>query len=277
MATPAAPAEPAASFDLVAAAEQVVRTAGRGSWNLFVTGPDLVLLHQNPSALAATTAADAELRRAFARGACDLMNQSLLRIHPAPTRLQAVLGDGSELPREVQWSFGRVVWNAWLHPVRRPDGALAGVAIAWRDESELHRSQAAFERLRSEAEDLPVAVMFPDTTYERWFGNAACEHALERLAPHLARPVNPIEGVPIQLFLPDEAERSALFRDPARLPFKRQIKVGPETVSFLITAVLDEAQRFLGPQMTWEIVHFTRPVAEAERPEAGGGRRAEAG
>lgn len=255
-----------APFDLVAAAEQVVARAGHDRRNLIVTTADLVIVHLDAGALAATEAVDAELRRAFGRGARGLAGQSVLRIHPAPTQLQAMLADGRALPREIEWTFGRVVWKATLHAVWRPDGGLAGFAIAWIDESPAHRARAVLERLRAESEDLPVPVMFPDATMERWFGNAACEHALERLAPHLARPVNPLEGVPIQLFLPDEAERAALFADPRKLPFKRQIRIGPETVSFLIAAVLDGSQQYLGPQMTWEIVHFTRQA------EAGGGR-----
>ncbi|MFN8651627.1 MAG: hypothetical protein U0133_06975 [Gemmatimonadales bacterium] len=258
-----APAEPA--FDLVSAAVATVAAAGHANRPLFVTGPDLVLLHLNDLARAATEAVDGELRRAFGRGARGLLNQSLLKIYPAPTRLQAVIDDVSHLPREVAWSFGHVVWKCWVHAVRRDDGVLAGFAVAWEDESARSRAQAAFERLRAEAEDLPVPVMFPDATCERWYGNAACEVALQRLGPYLARPVNPLDGVPVQLFFPDEEERTRIFRDPKQLPAKKQVKIGPETVAVLVTAVLDEEQRYLGPQMTWEIVHFT---PEAQRQPA---------
>jgi hypothetical protein len=253
---------------LVALAEQRLQEAGLGDWNLFVLNPELVLIHQNPAAAAAAAACDGELRRAFGRGAAALAGHSILRFHPAPTRLQGLLGDGSRLPQETIWGFGRVVWKTIVHALRSPGGELLGFAMAWKDESDLYRTRAAIERLRTQSEDLPVPVMYPDPSLQRWFGNAACEHALERLASHLARPVNPLEGVPVQLFLPDAAERAALFADPARLPFKRQIRIGPETISILVAAVLDEEQQYLCPQITWEIVHFTRQPAMPAQEES---------
>lgn len=260
-----APAAPAP--DLVHLAERLVREADLSGWNLFVLNPDLLLVHLDQAAASATTNCDGDLRRFFGLGAADLPGNSILRFHPAPTRLQAVLGDGSRLPAETTWAFGRVVWKAIIHPLRGEDGTLMGFAMLWHDESEAHETRAVVERLRAQSEDLPVPVMFPDASFDRWFGNAACEHALQRLAPHLSRPVNPLEGVPIQLFLPDEAERKALFADPARMPFKRQIRIGPEIIAILVSAVLDENQRYVGPQITWEIVHFTRPAEPVTTPE----------
>jgi hypothetical protein len=144
--------------------------------------------------------------------------------------------------------------------VRGPDGATLGYAVLWRDESDAYRNQEVFQRLRTQAEDLPVPVMFPDPTQERWFGNAACENALERLAPHLPHPVSALDGVPISIFFPDEARRRKLFGDPDLLPHKEQVQIGPETVAILVTPVRDQEQHYLGPQVTWEIIHFTRPV-----------------
>jgi hypothetical protein len=278
-----APPAPPGAPDIVALAQRTLQQAGLDEWNLFVLNPELVLVHQSAAAGAAAAACDTELRRAFGLGAGELVGNSILRFHPAPTRLQGLLSDGARLPQETVWGFGRVVWKTSIHALRGETGEPLGFAMAWRDESDLYRARATIERLRAQSEDLPVPVMFPGATLERWFGNAACEHALVRLAPHLARPVNPLEGVPIQLFLPEEAERQALFADPSKLPFKTRVRIGPETISVLVAPVLDEEQRYLGPQITWEIVHFTRapgspgPVmaapavevsAPAERPAA---------
>jgi truncated hemoglobin YjbI len=269
VAPPTAPppvADPATP--LVAAAEATAARAGLAGWNLFVLTPQLTLVQLNASARAAVAAVDGELNRAFGLRASQLLGESVLRFHPAPTRLQGLLANPARLPHEIGWNVGRAFWRARLLAVRSDAGALLGFAIAWKDETELYRAEATFARLRSQAEDLPVPVMFPEATLERWFGNAACDHALERLAPHLAFPVNPLTGVPIELFLPDAVERQAIFGDPDRLPFKRQLRIGPETVALLVTAVRDEEQRYLGPQITWEIVHFTRPAPGEPRREA---------
>lgn len=268
-ATQTAAPVPPKKMDLGALAVELMQTAGLSAWNLFVLNPELVFVYQNEGAQIGATGCDEELKRAFGRGAGDMMGQSILRFHPAPTRLQGMLGDGSRLPQETTWGFGRVVWKTHFYALRSPSDELVGFAVAWRDESDYYQARAALERLRAQAEDLPVSVMLPDPSFERWFGNPACDHAMERLAPFLMRSYNPVEGVPIQLFLPDERERLALFGSPSSMPLKRRIQIGPETVSFLVAAVLDENQRYLCPQITWEIVHFTpQETAPAAAPPA---------
>lgn len=258
MAPVAAPVDPKDA--LVNAGLQAAAATGVAIDNLFILDREFAIVHLNAGAARAVSAADGDLRRAFNHGAADLPGMSILRFHSAPTRLQAVLSDPARLPHTTTWSFGQTVWLAEFRQFGSSPGDPEGYLVLWRDESELHRAQAVFQRLRSQAEDLPVPVMYPDQVRDRWLGNAACEHALERLARYLPGPVNPLEGVPISLFFPDAAERLALFRSPDLLPHKRQLQIGPETIAILVTPVFDADQRYLGPQITWEIVHFTDPA-----------------
>lgn len=256
--TPSVAPRPDPRQALIAQALEDATQAGFADRPLFVLDPDLTLVHLNPDAERGLEAARADLRRAFGLAPEDLAGHSILRFHPAPSQFQGLLQDVTRLPKETTWCFGHMVWKARVSAVRSREGALLGYGISWRDETDLHRAEAVFQRLRNQAEDLPVPIMYPDPMLEKWFGNAACEHALERLAGYLPFPVNPLDGVPVQLFLPDEGERRALFRDPARLPYKSQIRMGPETIAILVSPIRDEDQRYLGPQITWEIVHFTR-------------------
>lgn len=279
--TPPAAAGPTPEA-LVLMAQAEAERQGVGGWPLFVLDAGLTLVHLNAAAEQAVRAVDGELRRAFNLGADELLGQAILRIHPAPTQFSAMLTDPTRLPRETTWCFGRAVWKARPFALRQR-AELVGYGIGWRDQSEAHRAEAVFQRLRSQAEDLPVPVMLPDGARQRWYGNAACDTALSRLAPHLAVPVAPGDGVPIELFIPDREWREALFRDPARLPWKGQVQVGPETVAILVSAVLDQEQHYLGPQVTWEIVHRTveparpaEPVVAAAAPVAPSGPAPEA-
>ena len=245
---------------LIARATALAEEKHLDNLNLFVLDPHYAVVHVSPEAARAIQAVDADLRRAFGLSAADLPNSSFLRFHPAPTQLQGMLTDRSRLPRETSWHFGRNTWKATLLAVEGDDGALLGYAVAWHDESEAGRIAEVFRRLSTEAEDLPVPLMYPmDAACETWSGNAACEVALERLRPYLPHRVNALEGLPASLFFPETIERKTLFRDPDKLPHKRQVRFGPETVSILVSPVRDQEQRFLGPQITWEIVHFTRP------------------
>jgi methyl-accepting chemotaxis protein len=265
---------PPSQDEVIARARQLVPPDG--GWNLFVLDRTFTVIHLSAEAERAAAAVDGELRRAFGLGAANLRGVSIFRFHPAPTQLEGLLVDPSRLPHEATWSFGHVVWAARLLAIPVPDGPPAGYAILWRDESEACRAMAVIARLRAQSEELPVPIMFPDPTGERWFGNAACEHALERLAPHLPHPVNPLEGIPASLFIPDPERRRALLHRPDRLPHKFQMQVGPERVSVLISPIRDQEQRFLGPQITWEIVHFTAAPDAPPAVEPPGGLRDDA-
>ncbi len=255
---------------MIALAEGAVAAAGLAEWPLFVLDADLVLVYQNPGATAALGAADADLRRAFGLGATELMGQSVLRFHPAPTQLHGILADTPRLPREVTWCFGRTTWRARIHGLPAVPGQRPGFAMAWRDESAAHRRDTILTRLRAQAEELPVPLMYPQGDGELWQGNAACEHALRRLGRWLPSPVDPMVGVPGALFFPEPAERRALFESPELLPLKKRLRFGPETVSLLVSAIRDDEQQFLCPQVTWEIVHTITPAPDtvAEPPAA---------
>ena len=255
------PVRPDPDTSLVARAEVAIATAGAADWPLFVLDAELVVVHQNAWATAALPAADADLRRGFGLGATELVGQSVLRFHSAPTQLHGMLNDTLRLPREILWSFGRTTWRARLFTLPEVAGGAGGFAIAWRDESEAHRRDAIIARLRAQAEELPVPVMFPDATGERWYGNAACEHALGRLEAWLPAGFDPSHGIPGALFFPDAEERRSLFTMREALPLKKRLSFGPETVAVLVSAVCDDHQQMLCPQVTWEIVHSIVPPA----------------
>jgi methyl-accepting chemotaxis protein len=263
---------------LVTGAERFIRSAlrqaeldGVAGNNLFVADRDLNLVHVNARALAALHARDGELRRAFGLGAADLPGISLLRFHPAPTQLQALLGNRAALPYETLWSFGRVVWKARIGAVPDEVGGVQGFLVSWEDVSEQRRHAAAMQRVWALAEELPVPVMYPESGLEIWRGNPACVHALQRLAPFLPADFNPAAGIPIGILFPDSARRADIFSGPERLPHKERLTIGPETVAVLVSAVRGQEQEYLGPQITWEFI--TRldgpaPVAPAAQQHA---------
>jgi hypothetical protein len=231
-----------------------------------VLDADLVLIDQNEAACAALLRRDADLRRAFGLGAAELLGESVLRFHPAPGQLQGLVGEPGRLPRDAIWRFGQVAWRARVFALPAAESERPGFAIAWRDESEGYRRETIITRLRVQAEALPIPVMYPDAEGDLWFGNAACEHALARLAPWLPPHLNPATGIPGALFFPDVAERQSLFTTREALPLKKRMTFGSETVSLLVSAVCDEDQQMLCPQVTWEIVHSIAPLVIAPAP-----------
>ncbi|MBK8005472.1 MAG: hypothetical protein IPK12_16510 [Gemmatimonadetes bacterium] len=259
------PAEPAPAPAgprevLVAQALLQQARAGLADWNLFVLDREFTVVYQSPEAAEALAAVDGELFRVFGIRATEVVGHPVGRFHPAPARFTRLLQELGDAPLEATWAFGQVTWRTQLLRVMS-----GGYLVAWRDDSEARRSGLVLERLRQQAEELPLPVMFPGEDPALWSGNAACAATLERLAPHLPVRVNPLEGVPVALFLPDPDLRQALFGSPARLPHSGEVWFGPERVTYRVLAIRDSEQRYLGPQLTWEIT--TPRAAEPAAPE----------
>lgn len=239
---------------LVEAAARQAELDGVSGDNLFVADLELNLVHLNGCAKAALQARDSELRRAFGLGAADLPGTSLLRFHPAPTQLQALLRNTAALPYETLWSFGRVVWKARIGAIPDGDGVTLGFLVSWEDVSERQRHAAAMQRVWALAEELPVPVMYPETGLETWRGNPACVHAFQRLEGYLPAKFDPAAGIPIEIFFPDPVHRAEVFSGPDRLPHKERLIIGPETIAVLVSAVRGQEKEYLGPQITWEFI-----------------------
>jgi methyl-accepting chemotaxis protein len=84
------------------------------------------------------------------------------------------------------------------------------------------------------------------------FANSAARKDLERLAPHLSLPIDDVVGSNIDVFGGDAA--GPLSVDPARLPRRAEVAVGPETVEFHLTPIDDENGDFAGALVSWEII-----------------------
>jgi len=258
---PAEPALPPAGPREVLVAQALLQQAraGLADWNLFVLDRECTVVYQSPEAAEALAAVDGELFRVFGIRATEVVGHPVGRFHPAPARFTRLLQELGDAPLEATWAFGQVTWRTQL--VRVMSG---GYLVAWRDDSAARRTALVLERLRQQAEELPLPVMFPGEDPALWGGNAACAATLERLAPHLPMRVNPLEGVPVALFLPDPDFRVALFGSPARLPHSGEVWFGPERVTYRVLAVRDSEQRYLGPQLTWEVT--TPRAAEPAAP-----------
>lgn len=256
----AAPGPPPAGprETLVAQALLLQARAGLADWNLLVLDPECTVVYQSPEAAAALAAVDGELFRVFGIRATEVVGHPVGRFHPAPGRFTRLLQELGDAALETTWAFGQVAWRVQLLRVMS-----GGYLVAWRDDAAARHSGLVLERLRQQAEELPLPVMFPGKDPALWSGNAACAAALERLAPHLPGRVNPLEGVPVALFLPDPDLRAALVASPARLPYTGEVWFGPERVSFRVLAVRDSEQRYLGPQLTWEVTTPRAPEPAA--------------
>ncbi|MDW8444807.1 MAG: PAS domain-containing protein [Acetobacteraceae bacterium] len=142
---------------------------------------------------------------------------------------------------------------------------------------EIGRIAAATERLRSEAERAflqsqildqlpqPVMVADPRNDFRITYMNRATRETLASVEHLLPAKVDALVGQSIDIFHREPARVRQILSDPANLPHRARIRLGPETISLSVSAVRDRNGAYVNALLNWELI--TREVRLAEQLE----------
>jgi methyl-accepting chemotaxis protein len=125
--------------------------------------------------------------------------------------------------------------------------------------------QADLLRINRILENAPINVMYADLDLRVRYMNPAAVHTLGRLEEYLPVKAADMIGKPIDIFHRNPEHQRRLLADPKNLPHSARIRVGPEYLDLLVSAMLDQNGGYLGPMLTWEIV--TEKVEARKREE----------
>jgi methyl-accepting chemotaxis protein len=103
-------------------------------------------------------------------------------------------------------------------------------------------------------ENAPTNVMFADLDCTIRYMNPASLNTLRTLEQHLPVPADQVVGSSLDIFHKNPAHQRALLADPANLPWRTNIQVGPETLDLLVTAIRDSQGNHVGAMATWEVI-----------------------
>ncbi len=111
-----------------------------------------------------------------------------------------------------------------------------------------------FAKLKSMVEQLPINVMLANTDYELVYMNQTSVDTLKSIEHLLPKPVDQLVGQKIDIFHKNPEHQRRMLADPSNLPHRAKIKVGPETLDLLVSPVLDNEGKYIGPMVTWSVV-----------------------
>ncbi len=110
--------------------------------------------------------------------------------------------------------------------------------------------------LKQMVDDMPTNVMTVDVRndFKVNYINNTSLRTLSGLAAHL--PVRPEEimGRSFDIFHKDPSHQRRMLADASRLPHRARIKVGPEFMDLLVSAIRDKKNEYVGAMLTWNIV-----------------------
>ncbi|MFP6560912.1 putative bifunctional diguanylate cyclase/phosphodiesterase [Paraburkholderia sp. B3] len=128
--------------------------------------------------------------------------------------------------------------------------------------SESRNREQAQQRLLDMIDDMPVAVMTVDLdTFRINYVNETSKHTLHVIEHLLPIRVADIVGTSIDVFHPHPEHQRRLLSDPANLPHRTRIQLGPEVLDLQVSAVNNANGHYIGPMLSWSIV---TQQAEAE-------------
>jgi methyl-accepting chemotaxis protein len=123
--------------------------------------------------------------------------------------------------------------------------------------------QGELYRIMRMIENAPLNMMYCDLELKVQYINPASTKTLKRLEQYLPIKADDMIGKSIDIFHKNPEHQRRLLADPRNLPHEAVIRLGPESLNLLVTAILDQHGNYVGPMLTWEVV--TEQVAAKQR------------
>jgi methyl-accepting chemotaxis protein len=183
------------------------------------------------------------------------------------------------------WALARSVGA----PLRRMAGTIAAIAsgeaaVTVGDRGrrdEIGRIADALEELRvtvREAfsrgqmiEQMPIGVMVADPAdgFRITYANGYSLELLDGVKDHLRLPAETVIGNSIDIFHKSPERIRALLADPANLPHKARVAMGPETLDLNVSALRDAAGQYVGAMLAWQRVTEQARLADSFEGDIG--------
>lgn len=125
--------------------------------------------------------------------------------------------------------------------------------------------ETEFTKFSQITELTPVNTVFADNTLVIRYMNQAARQTFHKLAAHLPVKADEMIGKTMDIFHKHPERQRTLLLDPRNLPYKGEIHIGGEIFDMMVTAIMDNSGRYLGPMLTWEIVTEKRKAAQREK------------
>jgi len=185
----------------------------------------------------------------------EVVGQCIDVFHADPAVQRRIVSDPSNLPHRTTIEVGPEILDLLVSAINDENGDYSGVMLTWEVVTKKRKLEMKMAQVTSMMENAPVNVMFADKdTATIQYLNAASVNTLKGLEQYLPVKVDELEGVCIDIFHKDPAVQRRILADPANLPHRAQIEVGPETLELLVSPINDDRGEYMGGMVTWEVV-----------------------
>ncbi len=185
----------------------------------------------------------------------DLVGQCVDIFHANPAHQRNILGDPKNLPHQANIRVGDAVLDLLVSPVFDRDGGYVAAMLTWSVVTQKVKTDADQARLSAMIEDMPINVMMADPeTFTINYANRQTIQTLRKLEHLLPCKADELVGQCIDIFHENPAYQRRILGDPNNLPHAAKIKVGEETLSLEVSAIMGKNNEYIGPMLAWSVI-----------------------
>ncbi len=138
-----------------------------------------------------------------------------------------------------------------------------GWVLSTVDATEARATRLRLDKLTQMVDNAPINIMCANRDLVIEYMNKTSLQTLRRLEHLLPVKADQVVGYCIDIFHRNPERQRQILADPGNLPHRAKFRLGPETLSLLITAIHDDAGNYVGIMATWEVL--TAQVANEAR------------
>jgi methyl-accepting chemotaxis protein len=271
---PASPELDALHAELASTKAELARAMGvseNSPINIIVADREFRIQYLNPASVKTLTT----LERYLPIKVKDIIGQSVDIFHKNPAHQRGILNDPKNLPHRAKIHVGPEILELLVSPIYDANHTYVGPMVTWEIVTERLRLETENARVMSMMENAPINVICTDRDLTIRYMNPASVTTLRTLQQYLPVRVDQMVGQSIDIFHKNPEHQRRLLADPKNLPHNAKIKVGPETLDLLVSAIYDNNKNYLGPMVTWSIIteklaneRKVQEAAERERQQS---------
>jgi methyl-accepting chemotaxis protein len=218
--------------------------------NIMYADKDLNIVYINPASRATLES----LAQYLPVEIDQVVGSSVDIFHKNPKHQRKILSNPKNLPAKAMIQIGPETADLLVSPMYDDSGRYTGPMVTWSVVTEKIKLEAEQARIQSMVENVPINIMMADRDLNILYMNPASTNTLQKLAQYLPVPVAKVVGSSIDIFHKNPAHQRKILAEPRNLPIKTTIQLGPETAELLVSAILDNQGRYVGPMVTWEVI-----------------------
>jgi methyl-accepting chemotaxis protein len=211
---------------------------------------DLNIIFANPSSVKTLTA----LEQYLPVSVDQVLGSNIDIFHKDPSFQRKILSDPENLPHSAIIEIGPEKADLLVSAIHGDDGSYMGPMLTWEVVTQKFKLEQEQARIQSMVENAPTNVVMADTDLNIIYANPATVETLKGLEQYLPVPVDQVIGSNVDIFHKNPAYQRNILTNPANLPHKAVIEIGPEKADLLVSAIHDNNGEYMGPMLTWEVV-----------------------